>query len=111
MARKATQGSLCSTNHFRTNELEKVGWPLGLRRYKILDAFLKERRGEIDLEAVRGVLEETAIPWFMNVQSMIFLPAKQELHLAKGGKLPAAAQPFVHFDRATLFGSADQTER
>jgi hypothetical protein len=111
VARKATRGSLCSTNHFRSRELEKIGWPLGLRRYEILDAFLEERRGRIDFDGVRAVLKETAMPWFMNVQSMIFLPAKQELHLARGGKLPAAAQPFVHLDRATLFGAAAKPER
>ena len=109
--RKGTEGSLCSTNHFRSSELEKVGWPLGVRRYKILDEFLEQSRGRIDFEAVRGALKEVATPWFMNVQSMIFLPARQELHLAKGGKLPAAGQPFVHLDRATLFGPPKKPDR
>ncbi|MHC4954138.1 MAG: C45 family autoproteolytic acyltransferase/hydrolase [Planctomycetota bacterium] len=105
MARRpANGGGVCSTNHFRSNVLEGVGWRLGVRRYATLETFLHEQHGKIDYEGVRQALRDTAKPYYLNVQSMIFLPKKRELHISVGGKLPAAAQRFVTLDKKMLFG-------
>jgi len=102
--RPADRGCLCSTNHFRSDTLKGVGWALGTGRYKTLDAFLRAERGTIDYEGVRRALRDTATPWYLNVQSMVFFPKKQDLHVSIGGKLPAADQKFARLDRAMLFG-------
>ncbi|MHC4956982.1 MAG: C45 family autoproteolytic acyltransferase/hydrolase [Planctomycetota bacterium] len=101
--RPAESGCVCSTNHFRSEELENVGIPLGLLRYKTLDRFLVSEHGKIDLARIKSALKDVATPWFLNVQSMVFLPARREMHVAFGAKLPAAGQRWVHLDRATLF--------
>lgn len=106
--RKATRGGLCSTNHFRSDELRGTGWSIGVGRYESLERFLSEERGKIDLAAVQRALADVATPWFLNVQSMVFLPAERSLHLAVGGDLPVARHPFVLLDRETLFGAADE---
>jgi len=111
--RPARGGGVCSTNHFRSDELKDVGWRLGMRRYETLDLLLTGGRGlaggrggkRIGYEDVRQALRDTAVPYYLNVQSMIFLPTKRALHLSVGGKLPAAAQRFTKLDRAVLFGS------
>jgi hypothetical protein len=94
---------ICSTNHFLTKELQGEAWRLGLRRYRSLQEFLRQKRGRIDLDGVREALVDVA-PWLVNVQSMVFLPRKRSLYLSVGGKLPAAKQPFVYLDRELLFG-------
>jgi hypothetical protein len=94
---------ICSTNHFLTEELQGEAWRLGLRRYRSLQAFLRENNGRIDLQGVRQALVDVA-PWLVNVQSMVFLPKKRSLYLSVGGKLPAAKQPFVYLDKEVLFG-------
>ena len=108
MARRpARRGSVCSTNHFRSSALEGVGWRLGVRRYSTLEKFLREKHGKIDYEAVRQALRDTATPYYLNVQSMIFLPAKRTLHISIGGKLPAADQKFAVLSRKQLFGTEE----
>ena len=102
--RPAEGGSACSTNHFRSKELEGTGWRAGLGRYRQLERFLADGRGSIDLGKIKQALEEVATPWFLNVQSMVFLPAKREIHLATGDKLPMAAQRWVRLERRVLFG-------
>jgi len=108
-ARRPTKGGgVCSTNHFRSRELKDIGWRLGTRRYETLDALLYDRErdgGKIAYDDVRKALRDTAVPYYLNVQSMVFLPTKRELHLSVGGKLPAAKQHFATLDRATLFGA------
>jgi hypothetical protein len=103
--RPASRGCVCSTNYFRSAELAGVGWKLGTGRYATLDEFLQAEHGSIDYEGVRRALRDTATPWYLNVQSMVFLPKKRELHVSVGGKLPAAAQEFARLDRAALFGN------
>ena len=107
MHRPASMGMACSTNHFRSKELEGVGLPLGLSRYRKLERFLDRERGGVNLAKIKHALESVATPWFLNVQSMVFLPARRSIHLSVGGKLPAAAQRFVHLDRNTLFGKRE----
>lgn len=102
--RPASRGAVCSTNHFRSDTLRGIGWDLGVSRYETLDEFLRAEHGKIDYDGVRQALRDTARPWYLNVQSMVFLPTKRELHVSVGGKLPAAAQKFVTFDRSALFG-------
>lgn len=104
--RPAKRGTACSTNHFRSKELASTGWRLGVGRYKTLDEFLRKEHGKITIGGVRKALRDTATPFYLNVQSMIFLPAKRVLHLSIGGKLPAADQKFVAISRKQLFGSS-----
>ncbi len=101
--READTDCACATNHFRTGVLKDTGIPLGVSRYKDLAGFLKQERGRIDVDAVRKALSKVARPWWTNVQSMIFLPRRREMHVSLGGKLPVANQPFVHLTRKVLF--------
>jgi len=105
LARPAEGGAVCSTNFFHSPELQGAGWRIGTRRYESLLAYVEANRGAVDVEGVRGALAEVATPWFLNVQSMVFLPARRALHLSVGGALPAARQPFAFLDAATLFGA------
>jgi hypothetical protein len=105
--RPADRGTVCSTNHFRSKELGKEGWRVGEDRYASLQEFLERERGRIDAERIRKALGDVATPWLLNVQSMIFLPARRALHLSKGGTLPAAKQPFVLLSREVLLGRAE----
>jgi hypothetical protein len=102
--RPARDGGICSTNHFRTEEMRGAGWTIGADRYRSLERFLAEEHGRIDAAAVQRALGDVATPWFLNVQSMVFLPGERALSLARGGDLPAAKRPFVLLDRETLFG-------
>jgi len=104
--RPPKRGCLCSTNHFRSSKLQGVGWKLGTGRYSTLAEFLEKEYGKIDYDGVRKALKDTATPWYLNVQSMVFLPRKRELHVSVGGKMPAAAQKFARLDRAALFGAS-----
>jgi isopenicillin-N N-acyltransferase-like protein len=104
--RAAEHGCLCSTNFFQSAELADAGYPVGKRRHESLERFVRARRGTIDVEAVRAALADVAVPWFLNVQSMIFLPRARALHLSAGGALPAAKQPFIFLDADLLFGGA-----
>jgi hypothetical protein len=104
--RNANEGGLCSTNHFRSEPLKDVGWPIGMSRYRSLEAFLRREWGRIDLDGVKRVLADVARPWFLNVQAMIFLPARAEIHVTVGPRLPAASQRWVHLRRDVLFGTA-----
>ncbi|MHC4819154.1 MAG: C45 family autoproteolytic acyltransferase/hydrolase [Planctomycetota bacterium] len=103
--RPAARGTVCSTNHFRTKELAGTeGWRAGEDRYTSLAEYLEREHGKIDVDGIRKALGDVATPWLLNVQSMVFLPARRALHLSKGGVLPAARQPFVHLSRDVLFG-------
>jgi len=83
--RPADRGGVCSTNHFRSDTLKGIGWDLGVSRYETLDEFLRTEHGKIDYDGVRKALRDTATPWYLNVQSMVFLPRKRELHEAEPG--------------------------
>jgi hypothetical protein len=102
--RPAAQGCNCSTNFFASDELCDRCVPMGTGRYKNLAAFLERERGRIDLELVKQALADVATPFYLNVQAMVFLPAKREIHVSEGGRLPAAKQPYVHLTREMLFG-------
>ncbi|MHC4939886.1 MAG: C45 family autoproteolytic acyltransferase/hydrolase [Planctomycetota bacterium] len=102
--RPSDKGCVCSTNYFRSEEMRAIGTPLGTGRYRTLAQFLETEHGKIDMAGVRRALRDTATPFYLNVQSMIFLPRERELHLSVGGKLPAAAQRFGKLDRTALFG-------
>ena len=106
--RAAEKGCVCSTNHFRTEALADEGFAVGVGRYDTLAEFLERERGRIDVDRIQKALADVATPWFNNVQSMVFLPARRSLYLSVGGKLPAAKQPFVHLPRDVLFGKAGQ---
>ena len=86
MHRPASMGMACSTNHFRSKELEGVGLPLGLSRYRKLERFLDRERGGVNLAKIKHALESVATPWFLNVQSMVFLPAHRPSPLRRRRK-------------------------
>ncbi|MFI5403202.1 MAG: C45 family autoproteolytic acyltransferase/hydrolase [Planctomycetota bacterium] len=102
--RPATNGCSCSTNFFASDELRELCIPMGKDRHKSLVAFLEREHGRIDLDLVKRALADVANPFYLNVQAMVFLPAKQEIYLAAGAELPAAKQPYVHLTRDVLFG-------
>jgi hypothetical protein len=103
--RPARNGGSCGTNYFLSKELEDEGHPVGQSRFRDLEGFLEKEHGKIDVESVRRVLQKVARPWFVNIQSMIFLPRQRAMHISVGGRLPAAEQPFVKLDRNFLFGA------
>lgn len=102
--RPATTGSICSTNFFVSADLRDQCVPMGKGRYERLDGFLDRERGRIDLGLVKQALADVATPFCMNIQAMVFLPAKREIHLAHGDGLPAAKEPYVHLSKEVLFG-------
>jgi len=104
LRRVAEKGAVCSTNLFISDELRDLCIPVGEGRYESLTGFLEQERGEIDLAAVQSALADVAKPWYLNVQAMVFLPARRSIDLAKGDKLPAAKEPYVHLSRDLLFG-------
>ena len=104
LRRPAAHGCSCSTNFFVSDDLRELCMPVGKDRYESLAEFLERERGRIDLDGVKNALADVATPFYLNVQAMVFLPAKQELHLSEGGALPAAKQPYVHLTREMLFG-------
>ncbi|MEE8104644.1 MAG: C45 family peptidase [Planctomycetota bacterium] len=102
--RQPENGCLCSTNYFRSDVLKDVGTPLGLNRYDDLSEFLTRSHGRIGVDEIKAVLRKVARPWYVNVQSMVFLPRQKTVHVAVAQRLPAASQPYVELDAATLFG-------
>jgi len=105
LRRGAERGAVCSTNFFLSGELRDLCIPVGEGRYDSLTGFLDRERGEIDLAAVQRALADVAEPWYLNVQAMVFLPARRSLHLAAGDRLPAAKAPYVHLPAELLFGA------
>ncbi|MEM8885536.1 MAG: C45 family peptidase [Planctomycetota bacterium] len=102
--RPADRGAVCSTNFFVSELLRDTKWKVGTRRYETLETFLREKHGRIDVEGVRQALRDTATPFFLNVQAMIFLPRLRALEVAVGDQLPAAHGRYVRLDRKRLFG-------
>jgi predicted choloylglycine hydrolase len=102
--RRAAHGCACSTNFFASDELKNLCMPMGKERYETLADFLERERGRIDLDLVKRALEDVATPFYLNIQSMVFLPAKLEIHVSEGQDLPAAKQPYVRLTKDVLFG-------
>lgn len=102
--RPAAHGCACSTNFFASDELRDLCMPMGKERYETLADFLERERGRIDLDLVKRALEDVATPFYLNIQSMVFLPVQREIHVSEGQDLPAAKQPYVRITREVLFG-------
>lgn len=102
--RPAAHGCACSTNFFASDELRDLCMPMGKERYETLADFLERERGRIDLDLVKRALEDVATPFYLNIQSMVFLPVQREIHVSEGKDLPAAKQPYVRITREVLFG-------
>ncbi|HEX5136286.1 MAG TPA: C45 family peptidase [Planctomycetota bacterium] len=102
--RPATNGCVCSTNFFASDDLRDRCVPWGKGRYQSLADFLDREHGRIDLDLVKKALADVATPFYLNVQAMVFLPGKLEIHVAEGGELPAAKRPYVRLSRDVLFG-------
>jgi hypothetical protein len=94
--RRPEKGTLHATNHFVSPELfQKVDCP----RFKWLDENFKGHGG-IDEEFMKKSLAAAAPS--INLQSMIFYPARRSLLLATG-TLPAAKGTFIPLDSGVLF--------
>jgi predicted choloylglycine hydrolase len=102
--RPAKSGCHCSTNFFASADLRDRCIPMGKDRYETLEEFLAREHGHIDLDLVKQALADVATPFYLNIQAMVFLPARRELYVSEGGELPAAKQPYVHITREMLFG-------
>jgi len=102
--RPATAGSVCSTNFFVSSDLRDQCMPMGTGRYEHLVEFLDRERGKIDLDLVKQALADVATPFFLNIQAMVFLPAKREIHVAESRELPVAKGPYVRLSKELLFG-------
>lgn len=102
--RPAVHGCVCSTNFFASEDLRDLCMPMGKERYETLAEFLERERGRIDLGLVKKALADVATPFYLNIQSMVFLPGEREIHLSEGQELPAAKGPYVRLTREVLFG-------
>lgn len=101
-----SRGWLASTNHFCSDELKETRATLGyLSSRERLDAVERTcaRHSKVTIEAAIDALRASAPP-LVNVQSMIFLPAKGELRVALG-RPPAAQKTFVRLEREVLLGA------
>jgi hypothetical protein len=89
--RRAKEGAVFATNHFR----EKVETPPECSRYALFEKFVKEKRGKIDVAAMKEILKSVSIP-LLTIQSMVFEPETLKAHLASG-EIPATKCEFKEF--------------
>ena len=76
-----------------------------------LEKFLEAEHGKITIDGMRQALRDTAKPFYLNVQSMIFVPKRRELWVSSRRKMPVSRGPFVAFDEKTLFGAPAATSK
>jgi isopenicillin-N N-acyltransferase like protein len=95
--RRATDGILACTNHFRTSELAVplLKW---CPRYQRL--IQSRKLTKLDVSDVAKKLDEVSMAG-LTVQTMIFEPATLKLHLAIGA-CPSSAQPMKDLDLKPL---------
>jgi predicted choloylglycine hydrolase len=89
--RRAQGGAVFATNHFR----EKVEVPPECSRYALLEKFVKEKQGKIDVAAIKEVLKSVSVS-ILTIQSMVFEPNTLKIHLASG-EVPATKSEFKEF--------------
>lgn len=101
-ARRAKDGLLLATNHFRCPELAPTPNP-SCDRFETLDRETSAQRGRLGLDALKKLLH-AVYQDDMTVQSMLFEPAARKLHLATG-RLPASAGRYVTLDCRELLAA------
>ncbi|NQT87525.1 hypothetical protein HQ560_12220 [bacterium] len=99
-ARRPDRGILMATNHFRSPVHTARPLPHD-SRWHTLTRLAGKLRGRADLrslvDVLRAVQQRT-----LTIQSMIFEPETQRLHVAVG-RIPAASGPYVTLDCKRLF--------
>jgi isopenicillin-N N-acyltransferase like protein len=99
--RRAEDGLLACTNHFRTEDLIVLAL---CRRYgKLRDV---EPGTKLDLDAVAAKLHEVN-QGRLTIQTMVFEPVELRLHLAVGS-CPSSALPLRRLDLRPMFGDAGE---
>jgi hypothetical protein len=97
---------LLATNHLASCRVLPDGTPMSVSshgRYRLLRGMRGSIRRRASLGEVRRALRRVAVPW-INLQSMIFDPARRELWLSMG-RVPAARGTFVRFPASSLWRS------
>jgi predicted choloylglycine hydrolase len=98
--RKAVDGRLMATNHFRSQSLkqEANSW-----RYDAMSRIIESRRGSIDLDLARQILHGVNLGE-ITMQSMIFLPQEGSVHISLGTP-PTSRGPYIPLEAAELFSA------
>jgi len=99
--RRPTDGLLFGTNHHRAPGMRKLPYLCPRMKY-LLDQAGPDGDPDWNVDSVKAHLRKTALGR-LNLYSMVILPEKRAFHLA-AGKIPAAKERFVFFDRKPLFG-------
>jgi len=99
-ARRPERGILMATNHFRSPVHVAQPRPLD-GRWQTFTRLAETLRGKVDIRALAGVLRAVQQRG-LTIQSMIFEPESQLLHLAVG-HVPSASGPYVTIDCKALF--------
>lgn len=102
--RRAKDGAVFATNHFR----EKLESPPECSRYALLEKFVREKRGKIDVAALKEILRSVSIS-FLSIQSMVFEPAALKVHLASG-EIPATKSEFKEFALAEYLKKKEESK-
>jgi len=98
--RRPTDGLLFGTNHHRAPGMRELPYICPRMKY-LLDQAGPDGDPKWNVDSVKTHLRKTALGR-LNMYSMVILPEKRAFHLA-AGKIPAAEEPFVYFDRKALF--------
>jgi hypothetical protein len=100
-ARRARDGILLATNHFRSPDLVEEPHPID-GRYATLERLAAKHQGRMDVPALKTLLH--AVHQDMTIQAMVFEPAARRLHLAVGS-LPATTSPYRTINCAKLLAA------
>jgi predicted choloylglycine hydrolase len=100
--RRAVQGVLLATNHFRSPELVGERLP-SCERFATLERQAAAARGRLDGESLKKMLH-AANQGEMTLQAMVFEPAARRLQLATGAA-PATSGKYVTLDCAKLLAA------
>lgn len=94
--REVEEGCLCATNHFNEAEmLEHTGFVMANspRRYQLIQNFLEEKRGKLDVEGIKSFLSRHYpqglcchyyADTFGTMHSQVFDPQAREMHICFG---------------------------
>ncbi len=100
--RRASEGLLLATNHFRSPEMTRTPEPCD-DRYGKLVRLTAERRGALDPAALRRILDAVN-QGELTCQAMVFEPQAMRLDLATG-RTPATASRYISLDCRKLLSA------